>query len=60
MEDFAFTKAKIAADRRSLLKRVAMCGAIAAAAGAVGALLGGPVTAAALAGGSLWMALELS
>lgn len=50
MEDYAFTKAKIAADRKAFMVRLGKCAAVTVAAGLCGAALNGAVAAAVLAG----------
>lgn len=50
MEDYAFTRARIAADRKAMLMKVARCAAVTVAAGAFGWVLNGEVAAVVLAG----------
>lgn len=50
MEEYSFTKAKIAADRKAALAKFGKCAVATVAAGAFGWMLNGEVAAAVLAG----------
>lgn len=50
MEDYAFTRAKIAADRKAALMKAGKCAAATVAAGAFGWMMSGQIAAAVLAG----------
>lgn len=50
MEDYAFTRAKITADRKAIQMKAAKCAAVTVAAGAFGWMLNGEDAATLLAG----------